>query len=135
MEKINESNDTLVLTYHNSCKLVTCVCGIVIQRCHSCVTVMSSKVQIVECGYKEWDDKVKCWTCLKEKDFQRYLDSSYKDRDGYEYCSFCNEHIHCCSCVVFINKDGEKKCKSSNKIWNGFDVESGGCDMWGYMGD
>ena len=25
---------------------------------------------------------------------------------GYKYCSFCNEHIHYCSCAAFIDRDG-----------------------------
>ena len=134
----------LVLTYHRGCKRVTCVCGVVIEGCHTCsiMSYMLKSGQAVRvifrvCDYTGCKDKRgdECQVCIKEENFQKYLDSSYKDRDGYEYCSSCDEHIHCCSCVAFIDRDGKEKCKKCKKLWTGSDVQSGECDGCGYEGD
>ena len=134
----------LVLIYHSGCKRVTCVCGVVIEGCHTC-SIMSDMLKSGQavrvifrvCDYTGSKDERgdECQVCIKEENFQKYLDSSYKDRDGYEYCSFCDEHIHCCSCVAFIDRDGKEKCKKCKKLWTGSDVQSGECDGCGYEGD
>lgn len=142
-ERMENSDSTkeenLVLTYHKECKIVTCVCGVLIKGCHTCSITKSGQARVVfrVCDYAQWKEKRgdECQVCLKEENFQKYLDSSYKDRDGYEYCSFCNEHIHCCICVAFTDTDGKKKCKSCKEVWDGLDVESGECDACGYEGD
>ena len=134
----------LILIYHKGCKKVTCVCGMVIEGPHTC-SIMSDmfksgqavRVIFQVCDYTGCKDERgnECQVCIKEENFQKYLDSSYKDRDGYEYCSFCDEHIHCCSCVAFIDRDGKEKCKKCKKLWTGSDVQSGECDGCGYEGD
>ena len=77
-----------------------------------------------------------CKVCIKEEGYQKYLDSSYKDRDGYEYCSFCDNHIHCCSCIAFVDTDGKNKCKNCKKLWDdAADVDSGKCKSCGFEGN
>ena len=131
----------LVLTYHWECKRVTCVCGEVIEGSHTCSITKSGRARVVfrVCDYAGWRDKDKrgdeCQVCIKEENFQKYLDSSYKDQDGYEYCSFCHDATHCCSCRAFIDIDGKEKCKKCNELWTGSDVQSGECDACGYEGD
>ena len=147
MEKPDSAKkENLVLTYHEACKKVTCICGVMIQGCHSCSIAESGQGMVSGIVFRvcRWerrkrakgqsDQEEECQVCLKEENFQKYLDSTYNDRDGYEYCSFCNEHSHCCSCVAFINRDGEEKCKRCNAIWDGLDLESGKCDACGYEG-
>jgi hypothetical protein len=96
-----------------------------------------ARVVFQVCDYAGWKkDKRRgdeeCQVCLKEENFRKYLDSSYTDRDGYEHCSFCDEHIHCCSCVAFVDIDGKEKCKKCKELW---DIEFGRCDGCGYEGD
>ena len=108
--------ENLVLTYHREWKRVTCVCGVVIEGCHTCSITKFGRARVVfrVCDYARWKDKRgdECQVCFKEENFQKYLDSSYKDQDGYEYCSFCHDAIHCCSCRAFIDIDGKEKCKN-----------------------
>ena len=134
----------LILIYHRGCKKVTCVCGMVIEGPHTCSIMLDMfksgqavRVIFQVCDYTGCKDERgnECQVCIKEENFQKYLDSSYKDRDGYEYCSFCDEHIHCCSCAAFIDRDGQEKCKRCKKLWTSCDVQSGECDGCGYEGD
>ena len=119
--------ENLVLTYHRECKMVTCVCGVVIEGCHTRSITKFGRARVVfrVCDYARWKDKNECQVCIKEENFQKYLDSSYKDEDGYQKFSFCRDHIHCCSCVAFIDTDGKEKCKNCKKLWTGSDVQSG----------
>ena len=126
--KGDSNEDTL--TFHKNHNTVTCICGEEIRGEHLC-NIEITRVRVVVC----YNEGAECTLCLKKANFQKYLDSSYRDRDGYEFCSYCGDHIHCCSCVAFIDMDGKKKCKNCNALWKGIDVESGECDICGYMGD
>ena len=115
-ESFNSAKDeNFILTYHQESKMVTCVCGELIERRHSCSITKSGQTRVIfqDCGYKSWknENKGKCEVCIKEENIHKYLDSSYTDQDGYDYCSFCHEHIHCCSCVAFVDMDGKKMQK------------------------
>ena len=110
--------------------MVMCACGELID--HTCPITNSGQTRMIfqTCGYETWKAKKgdECEVCMKKENFQKYLDSSYTDQDGYEYCSFCHEHAHCCSCVAFVDMDGKKKCKKCKELWTGPDVESGECE-------
>ena len=132
-ESSNSAKDeNFILTYHQESKMVTCVCGELIERRHSCSITKSGQTRVIfqTCGYKNWKSKKgdECEVCMKSENFQKYLDSSYEDQDGYEYCSFCGEHIHCCICVAFVDRDGKKKCKECKELWTGPNVVSGECE-------
>ena len=101
--------------------MVTCVCGELIERDHICLITKSgqtTRLIFKDCGYKSWKPKKgdECEVCIKEESYQKYLDSSYADQDGYKYCSFCDNHIHCCSCIAFVDTDGQNKCKNCKKL-------------------
>ena len=125
-------DENFILTCHEKSKRVTCVCGKLIEGDHTCLITKSDQTRVIfqDCGYKSWrrENKGECEVCIKEENFQKYLDSSYTGQDGYEYCSFCHKHVHCCSCVAFVDRDGKKKCKKCKELWTGPDVDSGVCE-------
>ena len=85
-------DENFILTYHKECKMITCVCGVLIEGCHTCSITKSGQTRVIfqTCGYENWKPKKgdECEVCMKKENFQKYLDSSYTDQDGYEYCSF-----------------------------------------------
>ena len=124
-------DENFILTYHQASKMITCACGELIEGHHTCLIKPGQMMMIFQtCGYKTWKAKKgdECEVCMKKENFQKYLDSSYTDQDGYEYCSFCREHAHCCSCDAFVDMDGKKKCKKCKELWPGPDVDSGLCE-------
>ena len=153
-----QQGNNLVLTYHEACKKVTCICGVVIERCHTCSIPDhgpgQGPVSSIEFRVCQWDRRTAtkgdikvenppksqkekdqaCRVCQQADNFQKYLDSTYTDEDGYEFCSFCHNHSHVCSCIAYIDRDGEEKCKRCDNEWTGFYLDDGECDVCGYEG-
>ena len=133
-EEIIAKDENFILTYHQKSKKVSCVCGELITRDHTCSIIKSghtTRLIFQTCGYENGHE---CQDCSKEENLQKYMDSSYKDRDGYEYCSFCDNHVHCCSCPAFVDIDGIEKCIKCKELWDSPDVESGKCKSCGFDG-
>ena len=141
----SEKEENLVLTYHEACKKVTCICGVIIQGCHKCsIPDGQGTVSGIVFRVCQWERRrakghpnqkeQECQVCLKDNNFQKYLDSTYRDQDGYEFCSFCHNHSHVCSCIAYVDRDGEEKCKRCDKVWTGYYLDDGECDVCGYEG-
>ena len=79
--------------------------------------------------------KVKIVNCIDADNYQKYLDSFYEDRDGYQRCNFCEYPTSNCSCVAFVDKDGEEKCKKCKEIWTYSALDIGKCDYCSYKGE
>ena len=128
------------MTYHKKANVITCICGVVIRGVHTCNTQVS-KITIVECNYDSvGDGNGRCLTCVTKEQECKYLDQWTTDESGYCICEECGDKCDgflpkICNCSGFIDTDGEVKCKSCFALWVDPDIETGQCDICGYMGE
>ena len=141
MEETSDSTNNSVLTYHTKHKILTCMCGIVIEGKHSC-EVEVSKIQIVECDFVRSRDKNNdCQICIVKENERKFEDQWREDEDGYCYCSFCGDKSYWglpkqCCCKAYVDNDGLEKCKSCHGTWTEVYLDMGDCDKCsGYHGD
>ena len=133
----NTKEENFIFIFHKETKWVTCVCGTLIETNHTCsITKSTQTARLIykECGYRK-HQRDGCEVCTKKENFQKHLDSTYKDQDGYARCKTCDSHIHCCDCRAFVDIDGKEKCKKCKELWSSDrDIELGECKSCGFDG-
>ena len=93
-------DENFILTYHRTSKMVTCVCGKLIERAHTCLITKSGQTRVIvqTCGYESWKPK-KEDECATKKEWNRR-----KDLIMALLNSFRNE-------VFLINNDEDLACE------------------------
>ena len=127
----------MALIYHDKHQVVSCVCGILISGKHDC-EIPLSQVKVEVCYWFSGESGKPCKICVDQEKLEKYKNQWTKDESGYCVCQECGDKTDGdlpkeCSCNMFVDRDGETKCKNCKEIWNwNLDLCFYACEKCGY---